>query len=137
MKEFTYLGEVDFSDTDAGGLAHFTSVLRWVERAEFAWFKSFGVKSFEPLDEGGYNGSPRVSVRCDYRIPMLPCEQYSVVLSPVKVGKTSFTYAFRVLKDRDPEKISAEGQITIVRVHVKKGAEFEKRPLPDGFGSLM
>jgi acyl-CoA thioester hydrolase len=136
MKEFTFLGEVDFVDTDAGGLAHFTNVLRWVERAEFAWFQSFGVKSFEPLDEGGYNGSPRVSVRCDYRIPMLPCEPYAVVLSPVRIGKTSFTYAFKVLKNREPNNIAAEGEITIVRVHVKKGAEFEKMPLPAPFHSL-
>jgi len=136
MKEFVYLGEVDFVDTDAGGLAHFTNVLRWVEKAEFAWFKSFGVKSFEPLEEGGYIGSPRVKVQCEYRIAMLPCEPYAVVLAPARVGKTSFTYSFKVLKNRDPEKIAAEGEITIVRVNVKKNAEFVKRPLPEEFYHL-
>jgi len=136
MKEFAFSSEVDFSDTDAGGFAHFTSVLRWVERAEAAWMKSIGVMSFEVLDDGGYRGFPRVGVRCDYKVPMPPAESFTIILTPGKIGKTSFSYSFKVLKGGAPDKIAAEGEITVVYVLAQRCGDFEKQPLPPQFSKL-
>jgi acyl-CoA thioester hydrolase len=128
MTEFAFDGEVDFSDTDAGGLVHFTSILRWVERAESAWLKSLGVVPFEVFPDGSYHGFPRISVKCDYKVPFLPGEAFRVVLAPKRIGTTSFAYFFKILKNGI---ISAEGEITIVYARARRGGDFKKLPLPE------
>lgn len=130
MTEFIFNNQVDFADTDAGGIVHFTAFLRWVARAEGAWFKSLGFNGFERLPDGGYAGFPRVNVQCDYRSPVFPGDSYAVRLTPKKVGNTSFTYAFQVYRGDIRGTLAAEGSITIVYALAKKGGDFVLTPIP-------
>jgi acyl-CoA thioester hydrolase len=131
MKDFVFNNQVDFADTDAGGIVHFTGFLRWVARAEGAWFASLGFKSFERLPDGGYKGFPRVNVQCDYRAPVFPGDSYAVRLWPKRVGNTSFTYSFEVHRGDVKGQLAAEGSVSIVYAFAQKGGDFELRPLPD------
>lgn len=130
MKDFVFNNQVDFADTDAGGIVHFTAYMRWVARAEGAWFKSLGFDGFEPLPEGGYKGFPRVNVQCNYRSPIYPGDNYAVRLAPTKIGHTSMTYAFTVYRGDETGIVAADGSATIVYALAKKGGDFKITPLP-------
>lgn len=136
MKEFLFNDRVDFSDTDAGGIVFFTNVLRWVTRAEGAWFDSLGFNGFERLDCGTHRGFPRVSVKCDYKSPLLPGDTFTVALSPVRAGRTSFTYAFRVHRTSIDGPLAAEGKMTVVYATGSPGGKFETLPLPEQLRKL-
>lgn len=136
MKEFVFRNQVDFADTDAGGIVHFTGFLRWVARAEGEWFKSLGFNGFERVSGGGYKGFPRVNVQCDYRSPVYPGDSYAVRLSPVKLGNTSFTYAFKVYRNDVDGPLAAEGSLTIVYAVADRDGGFSLAPLPKELATL-
>ncbi len=60
---------VEFSETDAAGIVHFSNFFRYMESAEHAFFRSLGysimMRRFDPP-----LGFPRVHVSCDYRSPL-------------------------------------------------------------------
>ena len=57
---------VEFSDTDAAGIAHFTAFFRFMEQAEHELLRSVGLSVFMPVD-GEEITWPRVSSKCDFR----------------------------------------------------------------------
>jgi len=136
MTDFTYNDRVDFSETDAGGIVFFTNFLRWVARAEGAWFASLGVMGFERLPDGTYRGYPRVGVKCDYRAPLFPGDTFAVVLTPVRAGRTSFTYAFRVHRTDANGILAAEGSMSIVFAKGTPGGVFDLAPIPETLVNL-
>jgi YbgC/YbaW family acyl-CoA thioester hydrolase len=131
MNDFIFHDRVDFADTDAGGVVFFANVLRWVTRAEGAWFRALGFDSFVRNADGSYQGFPRVSVKCDYRAPFTPGETFAIALAPVKVGRSSFTYSFRVFKGDENGLLGAEGTMTIVFAGGSPHGDFKLAPLPE------
>jgi len=60
---------VEFADTDAATLIHFTSLFRYMEEAEHAFYRSLGASAFE-WTETGYAGMPRVAASCEFLGPI-------------------------------------------------------------------
>ena len=56
---------VEFSDTDAAGIAHFTAFFRYMEQAEHELLRSVGL-SVKMSGPDGEFGWPRVGARCDF-----------------------------------------------------------------------
>ena len=106
--DFRMARKVAFADTDASGRVHFTSILRYVEETEHAFFSSLDV---EVISER--HGWPRVHVDCDYRAPLFFGDEVTVQLVVQVVGKTSVKYTFTVRKG---EILCAEGSMVIVLV---------------------
>jgi 2-aminobenzoate-CoA ligase len=105
---------VEWSDTDAAGHHHFTSVLRWAEEAEFVLQERLGIAE---LVSGR---CPRVHVAVDFKERAYPREVVEVELSVLEVGRTSVRYALTVRRD---EETIAEG--VVVAVFARDG-----RPTP-------
>lgn len=99
--------KVLFSETDASGRAHFTSLLKWAEDAEHQALLKLGV----PVFENG-QGWPRVHVSCDYKNPVRFGDEISVELSLKKLGNSSLTWAFQIVVPDEGQV--AEGQMTTV-----------------------
>jgi 2-aminobenzoate-CoA ligase len=98
---------VEWSDTDAAGHHHFTSVLRWAEQAEFVLQERLGIASLV----SGH--CPRVHVSVDFKRPAYARDVVEVDLSVLDVGRTSVRYAFIVRGDRETV---AEGVVAAVFV---------------------
>jgi acyl-CoA thioesterase FadM len=98
---------VEWSDTDAAGHHHFTSVLRWAEQAEFVLQERLGIASLV----SGH--CPRVHVSVDFKRPAYPRDVVEVDLSVLEVGRTSVRYAFAVRCNRETV---AEGVVAAVLV---------------------
>ena len=99
--------KVEWSDTDAAGHHHFTSVLRWAEQAEFVLQERLGIAEIV----AGH--CPRVHLTVDFRRPAYARELVEVDLSVLEVGQTSARYAFVVRGDGETV---AEGVVTAVFV---------------------
>ena len=60
---------VEFRDTDAAGIMHFSSFFLVMEQAEHQMLRDLGMSVVYPY-EGGILSWPRVSATCDYQVPL-------------------------------------------------------------------
>lgn len=95
-------GRLDWADTDAAGIAHWTAVFRLVERAETALFTALGHPEV-------FGIAPRTAVGVRYRSPLRFNEEVEVDLAVTKAGATTIEYTFVV---RGPEETAAEGTLS-------------------------
>jgi len=110
---FTETRRVEFRDTDAAGIAHFSVFFVWMEQAEHAALRSVGLSV---LPAHGSAGEPvitwpRVSAQCDYRSPAFFEDELRVDVRITKLGEKSVTYAVRF---HAGERLVAEGSLTTV-----------------------
>jgi 4-hydroxybenzoyl-CoA thioesterase/acyl-CoA thioester hydrolase len=105
---YLYQRRVAFADTDAAGWVHFSRLLCYAEEAEHALLSELNI----PLLDGG--GWPRVHVECDYFAPLKMGNEVEVVLIPHRVGASSVTWQFNML--RGAQDI-AKGEAKTVRVN--------------------
>lgn len=89
--EFRYRRRVEFADTDAAGMVHFTALLRYVEEAEHAFYRSFGASAFR-READRTVGLPRVALDCEYLGPVRYGEEVDVRLLVRRVGTRSVSY---------------------------------------------
>jgi acyl-CoA thioesterase FadM len=134
MDEYVFEAVSDFADADAAGIAHFSSILKWVERGESEWLASLGTALFERPGGTGMRGFVRASVRVDFRSPMLAGESFAIRYRALSAGASSFEYAF-VASHKDGGTI-AEGSFTIVRAERVAGGRIAPVRIPDALARL-
>jgi len=106
--DFIYTRNVQFADTDAAGVVHFSRILCYVEEAVHAFLTD---KDITVL--GVDDGWPLVKVDVDYRKPLRFGNELEINVDPISVGRTSVTWSFAVMHGED---MAAEGIITTVHV---------------------
>ena len=82
---------VEFRDTDAAGIAHFSVFFVWMEQAEHELLRQLGL-SVHIADDQGIVSFPRVAARCDYQRPVKFEDLLDVEVTIVRLGKKSVTY---------------------------------------------
>ncbi|HBE68878.1 MAG TPA: 4-hydroxybenzoyl-CoA thioesterase [Planctomycetaceae bacterium] len=126
-KVFTTARRVEFCETDAAGIAHFASLLCYMEQAEHSFWRSLGKSVVEPL-EGGYHLSwPRVHVSCDYKGAARFEDELTVTVEIEKLGTKSITYRFTISSPQTPVAV---GKVVAVCCRVKAGEPLESQPIP-------
>ena len=111
---FDYTDRVQFSETDAAGIVHFSNFYRYLERAEHAFFRSLGLSIFEkdaPVAMGERVGWPRVHAACDYFAPLFFEDEFRTELLVEEVRSKVIRYIFRFWRSADGSLV-AEGRIT-------------------------
>jgi 2-aminobenzoate-CoA ligase len=99
---------VEWSDTDAAGHHHFTTILRWAEQAEFVLQERLGIADLV----AGH--CPRVHLTVDFKRPVYVREIVEIDLAVREVGGTSASYEFVV---RRGDETVAAGVVKAVFVH--------------------
>jgi acyl-CoA thioester hydrolase len=103
---------VEFRDTDAAGIVHFSAFFFWMESAEHELLRAAGVPVVE-RDAAGVDASwPRVSASCDYVSAVRFGEELEIAAGVEAVGRTSVTYGFAFSHEGRPV---ARGTIVAVR----------------------
>ena len=108
--EFRYQRRVEFCETDAAGIAHFSAFFQYMEQAEHALLRHIGT-SVVVHDEQGTISWPRVSASCDYTGSVRFEDLMDVVVRVARLGTKSVTYSFEF---RMQDEIVATGQMTTV-----------------------
>lgn len=110
MPSFQVEHRAQFSDTDAAGIVHFSTIFFWVEATEEALFRSLNLP-FLKTDGAKLSGFPRVRVECDYLSPVYREEVVTVELNPIEIGDKKIVWGF---KARVGERAVAQGALTTV-----------------------
>jgi acyl-CoA thioester hydrolase len=133
--EFEVVRRVEFHETDAAGIVHFSNFLRYMEYAEHAFVRSLGF-SIHGTSLGAQVGFPRVHAACDYRLPFRFEDQVRIHLLVEEVRRQSIRYAFRFGLDGVEPAWRATGRLVVACV--EKGADgLRARPLPDALRAVL
>ena len=125
FSEFVYKRRVQYRETDASGLAHFTAFFAYAEEAEHAMWRAAGL-SVEPHEtEFGW---PRVSATFDFRRPLRFEDEVEVRLRVI--GKSAKTLTYQAVIVRDGE-IAAVGRHTSVCVTRHPGEPIKAIAMPE------
>ncbi len=117
---------VQWHDTDAAGLAHFTAFFRYMEEIEHEFLRSRGL-SVLSHDAQGELSWPRVSVRCDYVGAVRFEDVVDVELSISRLGTKSVSYEFQFSHQGRPVAV---GSITAVCCRLVPGAPPQAIAIP-------
>ena len=84
---------IEFSDTDLGGIVHFSRFFVFMEGAEHEFLRSLGTSVDFKID-GHKAGWPRLSASCDYRSPARFEDVLDIEIRVIRKGRSSMTYGF-------------------------------------------
>jgi len=114
---------VEFRDTDAAGIVHFSAFFFWMESAEHELLRAADVRVVDH-ESGPVEASwPRVAAACDYTRAVRFGDELDIAVSVDEIGRTSVTYGFRF--SHDGVEV-AKGRIVAVRCLMQPG----RRPTP-------
>lgn len=133
---FEYLHKVQWVDTDAAGITHFTAVFRYEEAAETAYFEHLGDLELTRLVTEGY-ALERVHVEADYHRPFRFGDVVRVRIWPVRVGRRSLEVQAalsRAAEPADADAPAAELRVVMALVDLRLGRSV---PWPPGLAAVL
>jgi acyl-CoA thioester hydrolase len=108
--EYRLRRRVQFYETDAAGIVHFSWFFRYMEEAEHALWREAGL-SIHGAD--GEFGFPRVSTSFDFHSPLRFEQEFDIHIRVTAMTRKSIQYSC-VLSDGDTR--IADGSVTVVCV---------------------
>lgn len=125
--KFRTTRRVEFRDTDAAGIAHFTAFFAYMEQAEHELLRHLGL-SVMMHDTHGKISWPRVAVNCEFFDSVKFEDIVEVEVGIERMGEKSVTYVFHFL--RNGQKL-AQGKITAVCCRIVENLPPKSIPIPD------
>jgi acyl-CoA thioester hydrolase len=122
---------VQFYETDAAGIVHFSTFFRYMEEAEHALWRENGLSIFPAAPTHGW---PRVAAAFDYKRPLRFEDEFEVQLRVEQVTTRSLRYACRI---ECRGEIVAEGGMTIVCVQRDSDHQMRAVPIPEPIAALF
>ena len=118
---------VEFRDTDAAGIVHFSAFFFWMESAEHELLRSAGLHVIDRQPDGSEYSWPRVSASCDYRSTARFGDELDIAVFVAAVGRSSVTY--RIVCEHAGRAV-AEGRVVAVRCLMRPGSRLESVAIP-------
>ena len=133
MTEFIHNRQVQFAETDMGGIVHFSSFFRYMEEAEHAFLQSLGLSVVMYLD-GKKIGMPRVSAKCDFHHPARFQDALQIFVKLHKLGTSSLSYTIDIKKG---DLLLATGSIVAVLCELIDQLPPRSIPIPKSMRDLL
>jgi YbgC/YbaW family acyl-CoA thioester hydrolase len=124
IAEFTYRRRVQFPETDASGIVHFTNFFKYVEEAEHAMWRAAG------LSIAGHDstvGWPRIAASFEYRRPLRFEDEFEVHIEVAEITHKTIRYRAVV---RHESGVVAEGSLKIICVRRRPGESPRAMDIP-------
>jgi acyl-CoA thioester hydrolase len=122
--DFCLRRRVQFYETDAAGIVHFSWFFRYMEEAEHALWRSVGLSIHPPDSEIGW---PRVAASFEYHRALRFEDEFDVRLRVEAVTRKTIRYACEITQHG--EKI-ATGALTIVCVRRRPNEPVKATEIP-------
>lgn len=103
---------IEWIDTDAAGIYHNSTVVRFVEAAEASLMRERGLDGYFPA-------APRVHYEVDFDSPLFFGQEVCTIVELVRVGTASMTFRFEVWGEEfqgRPHRRAAHGSYTTVHI---------------------
>ncbi len=115
---FSYRSRVEWMDTDAAGIYHNSTVVRFVESAEAALVREWGLGSVY------FPRVPRVRYEVDFLAPLYFGQEVVTELTVARVGSSSMRFDFTVRGaafDGRDAVVAARGSYVVVHIDRSTG----------------
>ncbi|MEU1599290.1 thioesterase family protein [Streptomyces sp. NPDC005708] len=103
---------IEWIDTDAGGIYHNSTIVRFVEAAEASLMAERGLHGYFPV-------APRVHYEVDFEAPLYFGQDVRTVVELIRIGTTSMTFAFEVWGEEfrgRPRRRAARGRYVTAHI---------------------
>jgi 4-hydroxybenzoyl-CoA thioesterase/acyl-CoA thioester hydrolase len=146
VQAFHWNRRIEFAETDAAGIAHFSTFIFVMEQAEHALFRSLGLSIFMPLASVPASLTlppewlqlpantiwtwPRVHCECDFVAPARFEDELIVSVAIERMGSKSITYAHRIA--RGPQTIATGRMIAVCSLKNPETGQLVGQPIPQG-----
>lgn len=127
---YTLTHRVEFADTDAAGLAHFTAFFRWMEVTEHAFYRSLGGVAFKRTPEGEF-GVPRVVASCEYLRPLGFGDEVEAQLLVKSKTEKAIEYEFLFHTDPQSDPVARGAMKVVSAMRTSETGRFKSCPLPE------
>jgi acyl-CoA thioester hydrolase len=127
----TYQRRVEFAETDAAGMVHFSIFFRYMEEAEHAAWRAAGLDIFENHETVSW---PRISARFDFKAPLRFQDEFEVRTEMGAVTRSTIQWAHVLMRG---ETIIGNGTVTAVCVQKNPDGTIKSMPIPEGIISRL
>jgi len=121
---------VQFHETDAAGIVHFSCFFRYMEEAEHALWRSVGLS----IAPGNGIGWPRVAAAFEYHSPLRFEEEFDVIIRIDAITSRTIRYTCTITRG---ETSIATGTLKIVCVSKRDGEPFRAMEIPADITSRL
>jgi acyl-CoA thioester hydrolase len=122
--EYRLRRRVQFHETDAAGIVHFSCFFRYMEEAEHALWRDAGLSIHPPESEIGW---PRIAASCDFHAVLRFEDEFDVWIRVTDLTRKTMRYAFELV--RGATKI-ATGTISIACVRRRPDQPMQAIEIP-------
>src|SRR5262245_49373622 len=98
-KEFRLRRRVQFYETDAAGIVHFSWYFRYFEEAEHAMWRAAGMTIHQQDASVGW---PRISASCEFRKALKFEQEIDIAVHIAEMTNRTITYAGSIARDGQP-----------------------------------
>jgi YbgC/YbaW family acyl-CoA thioester hydrolase len=124
LTEHRLTRRVQFHETDAAGLVHFSCFFRYLEEAEHALWRAAGLSIHPPGSDIGW---PRLATSFEFHQSLRFEEEFEVCIRVVEMGKHTIRYTCHLT--RGDARI-ATGSLTIICVSKRDNEPMKAVPIP-------
>ena len=124
ISSHVYHRRVQFPETDASGIVHFTNFFKYVEEAEHALWRAAGLSIAERSADIGW---PRVAASFEFRKPLRFEDEFDVHISVAEKTRKTLRYSAELKKNGE---VLAVGSLTIICVRRQPGERPRARDIP-------
>jgi acyl-CoA thioester hydrolase len=87
--QYTHTRRVQFYETDAAGIVHFSWFFRYMEEAEHALWRDAGLSIHPPVSPIGW---PRVGASCEFHRALTFEQEFEVTIRVAEITKRTISY---------------------------------------------
>jgi YbgC/YbaW family acyl-CoA thioester hydrolase len=125
LSEYRLRRRVQFYETDAAGIVHFSWFFRYMEEAEHALWREAGLSIHPPGAEIGW---PRVAASFDFNRALRFEDEFDIRLRIADITRKTIRYACLLTKDDEP---IATGELTIACVRKRPDEPMKAIDIPE------
>lgn len=131
---FTCRRRIEFSETDAAGLFHFSGYFRLMEFAEAAFFRQLGWPLLDQREKATF-GFPRINAQAKFLRPLMFEDEVDISLFINSLESSRIHYGFRFEKEKN---CVARGEMSVVYVEKNsKDAALSPTHLPADLTNIL
>ncbi|MEM8877823.1 MAG: thioesterase family protein [Pseudomonadota bacterium] len=125
---------VEWGDCDEAGIVFYPNYFRWMDGAFHAMCGKVGYDQRKLRMKLGVFGTPLVEAKGEFRGPATFGETLKVSVGLARIGRTSFSLAYRFSRG---DAAILDGEETRVFVRRDDSGAISKTPIPDAFREAL
>lgn len=125
LSEYVHRRRVQFYETDAAGIVHFSWFFRYMEEAEHALWRAAGLSIHPPDSPIGF---ARVSATCDFKRPLRFEDEFDVTIRIAAISRKTIQYSCVLMKD---DVTLATGAMTVICVRTEPDGTLKATNVPE------